>query len=285
MLNNSSNSNIIPEEHLQYILERLSLHELEDAARTSFAYSQNPCPSTRKIYATEMARRFLESKQDPEKALQCLRETLQYRKSMNLDALRGNDVLSKDHPLAQFLTTTQQLKVGCLDSEGRSTYHFVPSAYDSDQDEVFLKAHLYTIERAIACSQSADRTINAIIDLTHFSMRYSPPQALIQELLTILRKHYVGHIHQIVILQAPAPFTYLWKLLKSYVGKQTRDRIHFVSKQQGSGKNDDNTIIHKLYKPEQAAQWMSKDQSSPGGLDFYFEEYLALPFDKTVPAN
>jgi hypothetical protein len=58
-----------------------------------------------------------------------------------------------------------------------------------------------------------------------------------------------------------------------------------VSKQQGSGKNNDNTIIHKLYQPEQAAQWMSKDQSSPGGLDFDFEEYLALPFDKAVPAN
>jgi hypothetical protein len=276
MLNNSN------PEQLQFILERLSLNELEDAARTSFAYSRlpNPCSRTRMVYAGEMAQRFLESKQDPEKALQCLRETLQYRKSMNLDDLRKDflDAVSKDNnkELTRFLTSTQQLKVSCYDSEGRSTYHFIPTAYDSVQDdEIFLKAHLYTIERAIACSKAADRTINAVIDLSNFSLRSAPPRVLIQELLTILRKHYVGHIHQILILHAPTPFSYLWKLLKSYVGKQTRDRIHFVASRH-------DTPLHKLYAPEQAAQFISKD---PPALVFDFEEYLALPFDQTAQSN
>jgi CRAL/TRIO domain len=99
-----------------------------------------------------------------------------------------------------------------------------------------VKGHVYSMEREFTCSKARDRTVNAVVDFNGFSfLRNTPPVAVGKEIMLTLLNHYVGHIHQIFIVDAPAAFLYIWKLSLSpgrTLGLKSRlqTRLHRRSK-------------------------------------------------------
>ena len=223
----------------------------------------------------EMAQRYLTSKADKEIALGKMKATIQFRKDIGIDALRDavSDPLAEDHlPLTKFLSK-KTLYVSGYDNEGRSTYVFVPRLCDDHTSE--LQAHIWTLERAIACSKSRDKTVNAVVDFAGFSSkRHAPPFNLGVAVMTALRDHYKGVVHRIFIVNAPTAFLCLWSMFKPFAGKKTRDKIQFVNSDR-----EKKEIIGQWYADEQAASWMLPEGKKNRGLDL--EEYLLrTPFHR-----
>ena len=294
------------EQDIQYMLSCLSDDELEVAARTSYLYLKSSHKSQgalQKQAAVAMARRYLTSKKQVPLALKCMKETLEFRTRMDMDRLRqafvnagrntprarkkcSDPLLTLPEKLAHRLSSKQSYVMG-YDKEGRATYVFVPRCNRGHDKEWTLKETLYTMERALACSEArfhqninesasqdgqAITTINAVIDFTGFDVfRHTPSLAIGKDFLLTLRKHYVGSFEKVFILNAPPGFSLLWKLFSKFVGTSTRQKIVFVKR------NDE--ILQNYYTPNEAAEWMMEGGTKHRDLDL--DEYLyATPFDQ-----
>jgi hypothetical protein len=164
--------------------------------------------------------------------------------------------------------------VAGYDVQGRSTFVFEPRRVVDHDDEWTIKQHVYTLERAVACSRAEDRTVNAVVNFNQFSYRNAPPTHLGQQFFTTLRSHYAGHVHQIFLVDAPTAFYCLWTLLKPFIGRSTRSKIQFVSSE-----SQKRSVVGRYYKASQAARWMLPHGEKNRELDL--DEYLfRTPFDK-----
>ena len=260
------------------VIDGLSSDELEDAARTSYAYVKQPSSTNRLYYARQMARRYLESAaNDQRKALEKLKKTLQFRREMDLDGLREAlaDPLSHYHNELENTLSPGHVYVQGYDRDGRSTYVFIPRRVQGHDPTWTIRGHIWTLERAIACSRAKDQTVNAVVDFNGFSaIRHSPPTSIGKDLMMTLRSHYVGHVNQIFLIDAPTAFLCLWACLKPFAGRCTRSKIHFVSSNRQKEK-----VLGRWYSPDQGAPWMMPSGKKNRELDV--KEYLhSLPFDK-----
>jgi CRAL/TRIO domain len=206
-----------------------------------------------------------------------MKATIKFRKQMDIDNLRDapTDPNSDDNiPLSKFLSN-KKLYVSGYDMEGRSTYVFVPRLVDDHDLELTRKGHVWSMERAIACSKAKDKTVNAVVDFRGFSsLRHAPPTSVGKDLMTTLRDHYVGHINQIFLIDAPTAFLCLWAIFKPFAGKKTRDKINFVSTDRQK-----EQVIGRWYSNDQAASWMLPKGEKNRELDI--DEYLQdTPFDR-----
>jgi hypothetical protein len=284
-LNLSRQSSVTANEEVQLnrMLESLADEELELAARSSYEYLQNPVVEQRNLYAKQMAKRFLRSKNDETKALEKMRATIAFRKEFDVDALRETFTASGDgtttnnkssscsDPLKEQLMS-KTLYVQGYDRDGRSTFIFVPRNVVSHDPVWTLKGHIYTLERAIACSKSPDRTVNAVVDFQGFSaVKHSPPIHIGKQFMTALRSHYAGSINQIFLVDAPTAFLWLWTILTPFIGRKTKDKINFVDT------SSRERLIGQWYDATQAAPWMLPQGQKKRELDL--DEYLyQMPF-------
>ena len=254
-----------------HLLRCLNPEELEVAARTNYAYSQENTPKRCLYYAKAMALRYLESaKNDKVKALERMKQTIDFRREEDIDGLRR----TLEDPVGQYRDQLKsELRSGHVyvqgyDRDGRSTYVFVPRRVRSHDPTWTIKGHIWTLERAIACSRARDKTVNAVVDFNGFSpVAHAPPTAIGKDLMTTLRQHYVGHVNQIFLVDAPSAFMFLWAVFKPFAGRTTRDKIHFVSSEKQKQES-----VGGLYNQEEAAPWMM-----PGGKknrDLDIDEYL-----------
>jgi hypothetical protein len=260
------------------LLRCLSESEIETAARTSYAYFKQKSQQGRLFHACEMARRYLESAQkDKALALERIRNTLNFRKEKKLDDLREalDDPVNYYHKELKHSLSSGHVYVQGHDREGRSTYIFIPRRVQSHDPELTMASHLWTMEKAIACSRAKDGTINAVVDFRGFSaFSHTPPTCVGKELMTTLRNHYVGHINSIFLLDAPTTFFCLWTIFKPFAGRKTRDKIHFISTPE-----ERNKLLGTLYDRDQATPWMLPNGGKTRELDI--EEYIdRLPFDQ-----
>lgn len=264
---------------LQYMLNRLSEDELDIAARTNYNYatSKDPSQEARHKCAEEMAARYLRSKSDRDKALAKMKATIKFRKDIDIDKLRNSstDPISDYHlPLRKFLSN-KKLYVSGYDKQGRSTYVFVPHLVDDHDPEWTRKGHVWSLERAIACSKSDDKTVNCVVDFRQFSvLRNAPPTSVGKDIMTTLRDHYVGRVNQIFLVNAPTTFLCVWAIFKPFAGKKTRDKIHFVNSNRKK-----EQVIGRWYSNDQAPSWMLPTGRKNRELDL--DEYLQdTPFNK-----
>jgi hypothetical protein len=260
------------------MLDQLTAEELEQAARTDYEYAQySRRDLTRQICASIMARRYLQSKGCPDRAVHKMKNTLRWRADVGVDDLRtaAADPDHEDHLLLHKFLSSKKLYVAGYDKAGRSTYVFVPRLVDNTESlEATVKGHVWTLEKAIACSRAADKTVNVVMDFAGFSAsKNAPPLSVGKEILTLLRRHYVGHIHRIFLLNVPTAFLCLWKILSPFAGTQTREKIVFLN-----GHKQKSAVLGALYEPGQAASWMIPAGTRNRALDL--EDYLAAPFDE-----
>lgn len=281
---------------LKDILDQLSDHETEVAAKASYDYFRSPDPIKRRYYAKLYAKRFLEIQEgDMEKTVSSLKDTLQFRTKMDIDQLRKLfDWNKKKHSqprgggTTKTTTTTtasgidsslsnsaKQLEhqvryrnvyVQGYDKQGRSTYVFIPRNVQSHHDEWTIKQHVYTLERAVASSRAPDQTVNAVVDLKGFHpQQQAPPLHIGREFMATFGNHYATAIHRVFLIDAPSSFLIFWAFLKPLVGKRIRNKIHFVQSTRG-------TELSKHYDCDQAAPWMMRGGKKKRELDV--EEYL-----------
>jgi hypothetical protein len=215
------------------VLDELTDDELELAARTSYEYVKNPLPETRELCATSICRRYLESKKgNVALATKKVKATLQFRKEHKIEALMTalEDPQSEAAQSLHHQVKDKKFYVQGYDTDGRATLYFIPRNTTHFDKEWHLKEAIYSIERAIACSKAPDRTINAVVDFSGFSIfRHSPPQDIGKEFLTTLRSHYAGQIHKIFLLDCPTSFHILWRIFSPFIGTDTRSKIQFLS--------------------------------------------------------
>ena len=76
------------EDKLDCMLAQLTPKELETAARSDYDYLRNPEVEPPQDAARAMALRYLNSKKDPELALQKMKKTIAFRQKIDLDGLR-----------------------------------------------------------------------------------------------------------------------------------------------------------------------------------------------------
>jgi hypothetical protein len=268
------------EVQLNRMLESLTAEELELAARSSYEYLQDPVVvEQRDVYAKQMAKRFLRSKNDETVALKKMKATIAFRKEFDVDALRdaftagdGDNKSSCHDPLKEQLLG-KTIYVQGYDRDGRSTFVFVPRNVISHDPVWTLKGHIYTLERAIACSKSPDGTVNAVVDFHGFSaIKHAPPIHIGQQFMTVLRSHYAGSVNHIFLVEAPTAFLWLWTILKPFIGTKTKDKVIFVD----TASRD--KVIGQWYDDTQATPWMLPQGQKKRELDL--DEYLyQTPFN------
>ena len=260
-------SKSVDDRKVEYVLDNLSAEEVETAARASYEYLIEPHASQQEFHARRMIERVLRSKKDENKALKLLKDTLRFREEIDIDNLRlafSSEGHKYQTPLKNGLAS-EKLFVHGFDREGRSTYHFVPHKVNHHDAEWTLKEHVYTLERAIACSRAEDRSVNAIVDFRHFSaMRHAPPTHIGKEFMTTFRNHYAGAINQIFIVDAPTTFFCLWAVFKPFIGKKTRDRIHIVK--------SSSPKIREWYEVEELPKWLGGKKDRSLNIDEYLHE-------------
>ena len=274
------------------MLQQLTEDELEMAARSSFAYTRTTTSrrcsdhhrptsimNERNFYAAAMAQRYLESKKgNVDKALSKMRATLEFRRDKNNTMMMDHadttttSLLQKNNTrLYKMLNTTQKLYVASRrDRQGRATYVFVPRRVVDHDFQLTRQAHLWTLEKTIACTRSTDGTINAVVDFGGFDcIRQAPPLANGRELLTLLRDHYVGRVHRIYFVRTPVSIHWLWNnMFARFAGTATKQKIVFVSK---------NKQQECAYDAD-PSWWMQWDDDT----SFPMETFLSLPFDQLL---
>jgi CRAL/TRIO domain len=291
------------EDKIDTMMGLLTEEQIEMAARTSYRY-YNCCaaaaassvsspgtpgndddgtgsedPTTlRRRYAREMARRYLRSNRhhDPHAAVHKLAATLQFRQEMDVDGLRTAfcDPQSPHRKSLLHRLSDRAAYVCGFDVDGRATFVFEPHKVQGHDEHWTVRQHVYTLERAVACSRATDGTVNAVVNFKGFSYaRHAPPAHIGQQFFTTLRSHYAGHVHQIFIVDAPGAFYCLWTLLKPFIGRTTRSKIQFVNSEAQK-----KTVIGRYYRHQQARPWMLPNGEKRRELDL--DEYLfKTPFD------
>lgn len=277
----SSSSSTEGETEADIILSRLTSDDLEIAALASYEYIQltNPTHSDRVCHARKIAKRYLNSKNNVEKATTKLKETLEFRRKLNIMGLITAFNIRNQTSIDLYKhLSDKKFYVQGYDKKGRSTLFFIPRLVRGHDSEWTLKEAVYSIERAIACTKSKDGLINAIVDFSGFSItKHSPPLDIGKQFLTALRNHYAGQIHRIYLLDTPPSFAFFWKIFKQFIGSKTKEKIYFISgEQQHTSKL---LLLEDAYSLDQVPSWMLRggEKNRPLDLDAYL---FGTPFNK-----
>lgn len=264
---------------LARIMAALSEEEKEVAARSSYAYLQQSISgdlSKRDVYASDMAQLYLDSKKnDWNLALTKLRETLIFRQKNNLDKLR-----LEPHRLHQNLSQ-RLVYVRGYDRDGRALWIGVPRETKNHEGSATIESAVFTMEKAIAYSQNKGH--EQVTAIPHYAgidkMKDKQPLSVARQVMDTLRRHYVGRVHRIYLVDAPWSLRTIWGMLKPFAGQATREKVVFVT-----GDSEKESVLGPILDPDQASEWMlpqhRKEMASSHNFDLraYLDE---TPFDKT----
>lgn len=264
-------------ENIEFILSKLSPDELEILAQSSYRYLKNPILTQRNIYAARVVHRCLESKKgNVASTLTKVEKLLEFRRNTKVDQLItafDGDCMKNFGDTAEMLQkqlVSKKFYVQGFDKEGRSTLYFIPrNVVDHDLDSA-----IYSIERAIACSRSLDKTINCVVDFSKFPLTNAPPLEVGKQFLTTLRLIYSGQINRIFLMNVPFSFTILWNVFSPFVGTDTRDKIAIIK---DNSKEKEKEML-QLYDVKELPRWAVPGGEKNRSIDL--DEYLfEMPFD------
>ena len=287
------------ESSLEDIFHELTDLEKEDAARSSFRFlllrgtaktNGDFLDDEQKKHAYSMARRYLRAKKSRAVAVAKMKETLAFRRQYDIDTLRlcfCSDLSSKivdadraaklRQDLAEAMAQAEVFVQG-YDKTGRALWIGVPRSTRSFEPTAYIRSSIYTLERAIACSEANGQDqVTAILDYEGYNhLRHNPPLHLSQQVLSTLRNHYVGRLHRIYLVNAPWTMRTLWKILKPFAGRETRQKLVFVS----NCKDEKERILGPVVDSSQATTWMlpnGQQVNGPIDLKRFLDD---IPFDQ-----
>ena len=282
------------------MVDSLSDEEREHAARASYKYLWKSVTSKeetkelleeQQFYAERMAMRHLSSKKGNfEIALQKFRSAINFRKEADLDGLRlcfQADKLNLDEEtrkryaiyrerLEDRMQTGRVYACG-YDKHGRAIYTIYAARTKDFDPDWFLKESLYNFERALACTEretgGLEESITVIGNYTGFQSKHAAPMSISHEFMNCLRQNYPGRVKRVYLLNTPSSFLFFWKILKPFIGTDTKKKIQFLNERQREG------AFSELITPDQASPWMLKGGDKKRDFDAF--EYLRqTPFDE-----
>ena len=254
----------------RWLVEQLSRDEEEVAARCSYAYwflsTQHHyqqqqqqhnilTPSTESSrFATAMreAIRHKDCSDDQEEVLKHFRATLEfhathksglYRTCMTGDDGDGVNETIDDLMLSQQrrdrihdeMTNRQTNVVRGHDKEDRAIFFAFPrqSTRKSDnrsEEDAFVDSILYTVERAVACSEfiSVGRQ-DQIVCVVNTKGGSCPSFKTLQAAIGVMQRFYPARLKRCFVLHAPYLVTTLFKMLKPFMDPVTASKFIFPS--------------------------------------------------------
>jgi len=204
------------------------------------------------------------------KARTKMRATLRIRLENDVESL----CLNKPRETSLYnMLSTKQLYVAGRDRQGRPTLVYVPGRVESHDLILTRQAHMWCLEKAIACSRAAAGTFNAVIDFCDFDcVRDAPPLAVGRDILSLLRDQYVGRLHRIYFVNATLSIRGLWSIFSPFAGTKTKRKIEFVKNKV--------QVFEPMFEPDQAPSWMMP--SGKWNDCFDMDTFLSLPFDQLL---
>ena len=271
------------------MMDALTTEEKELAARSS-SYKYLVQSTTRgdhthrERHAEEMAQRYFDSKKDVKIALQKLRETLAFRKALDLASYQlciDSHCREEDntrHRERLFEDLSQRcIYVQGFDKAGRALWIGIPRATRNHDPTSTILSACFTMDKAIACSET--RGHNQITAILHYegidTMAHKQPLSVARQVLSTLRSHYIGRVHRIYLVDAPWSLRTIWKILKPFAGKGTRRKVVFVT-----GDAEKKLVLGPVVDDRHATSWMlpTGQRSSE---DFDLHQYLnQTPFNE-----
>lgn len=281
----------------------LSDDEKETAARSSYRYfmastsssdgSKRPSNEERDGHALATARRHLVAeKGDEQGALKKMKATIKYRVEMNVDAIRrcfhdadaGGDADLADlyketrRGLEDQLLLTKKQYVRGYSKDNRALMTGRARLYNNWNPEYYMKANIYTLERAIACTEratnGAEEKVVVLFDYNGYTSKNSPPLSLVKNLVFTLRDHWPERLEYVFIVDAPLIFRGFWTLIKPFIDPVTKKKVQFVT-----GEEQKREVLGQVIDEEEAEPYMLPGGRKVGLLDM--ERYLReVPYDR-----
>ena len=205
--NNSSKETIVND-----IFNLLNDDEKEKTARaSSYRYLKNPKANDRDRQARSQIERYViveeklgNSKSAKEVAYNKLKKTIEYRDEQQIDDIRlcfdknklsnKNKLHAKLRQIIEDRFATGASFTRGYTKDGEALFINLPRADTHWEEEGYIKGNIYTLERALACTErrtnGAKSKVIAFYDYNGYRLANSPPPLLVKELLSVLRDHY-----------------------------------------------------------------------------------------------
>ena len=265
-------------EQARWLVQQLTDEEQEIAAQCSYAYwflsrygsqpEDQQDESTRFATAMREANRHNNTAETPREILKILKATLEFHKSHKTRLFRtcmAEDDETTEETIDDMLLSRQRRDrihdemfnyqtnvIRGYDRDERAIFFAFPrkKAGTPQMEEAFVDSMLYTMERAVACSEylSVGRQdqIFCIIDIKGGSC---PPFKNLQAAVGVMQKYYPGRLRRSIVLNAPYIATAMWKMLKPFLDPVTASKFVFP---RGGGASKDSSLISEMIDESQA---------------------------------
>ena len=115
--------------------------------------------------------------------------------------------------------------------------------FDKDTAEEYRQGFFFTLD---CTAKIADRELGIenpllqqtgqwvlVMDMAGYSSKNSPPFSVSMETMRIFQNHFPERAKRIIVLDAPAVFNALWKVLRPFIDPVTRPKFVFLSRSMG----------------------------------------------------
>lgn len=233
-----------------------------------------------------LIRHFRAEKGNATKALETLRDALQWRRDFEANALRvcmtnsSSKVKgSKDYEAMMRLeNATGKIFVRGTTLEGRALMYMFAMRNNTHCDMDNMRHLVWNLEKAIRVtfSKSQGRLDKycLLIDCANYNLSKAPSMHASKMTLDVLQKHFKERMHRVYILNPPLAFRIFWKLVQPFVDPVTKTKLVFCS--------PGSPGVEQLYRevgPEQAKRLEECAFGTEPIREFNSKEYLELPME------
>jgi hypothetical protein len=192
----------------------------------------------------EVARYFDAAKEDQELTFEALQKTCNYRKEYRIDLLRScldesvKDKNEKDAEIAERYRAiiTEELAnqpmVVKSGATGRGVLEVKSRCSTETNDEHFVLAVVYMLERAIAGTESLSKgtetMVDVIFDASSYSSKYASSRSALKKMVHITANHYPQRLKFLAVLEPPFWLSTLYTLLSPFLDQRTRNKVQMA---------------------------------------------------------
>lgn len=196
-----------------------------------------------------------------------LKATLAWRIEFGLSDISGwRDVMTLEN-------STGKTYVRGYTRHGHAVLIMRPAMENTNNHDGNIKNLIYTMERAIACSEkSGQEKLLLVIDFENYSLFNAPPMKTSRQVLSILQDHYPERLFRACLVRPPMIFYAFYKMISPFVDRVTSEKVCMLT---NADMNNPNNQLHQVVD-------RASLEAVFGGEDFRpFDSalYLDGPFD------
>ncbi len=232
-----------------------------------------------------LIRHWRAEKGNTKRALQTLRDALQWRRDFEVTPLRvcmqnNSDKLlgHKDYQeMMRLENTTGKIYVRGTTLEGRALMYMFAMRNNTDSDADNMRHLVWNLEKAIRVTQHHSQgqldKYCLLVDCTDYDLRKSPSLQASKMTLDVLQKHFKERMYRIYVLNPPLAFRIFWKLVQPFIDPVTKTKLVFCT-----GPNSDGAkLLHKEVGLAAAKKLETCAHGTGDARPFCSKEYLELP--------